>query len=366
MPADSLDRQIWEIGLRSLRSDRPPLARGGARAKTFGAGLQQAEELWRAAERVDLVARPMLLFYGLTQAGRAICGAGSPPASWQPAESHGLAFDLVRPSSGADLDFTRISVKARGDGLIQQVARVLNSPTVVSSVTLSDLLGALDVDLIFEDSHITGPRPLEVHQYNKDLGNYGPPAFPGLIVGPVPKKFSDATEVVSASEHNLEYTRTIPPTSEELEDWLSVYPKLQSLGKPTAPNGPEPDLTSIEDGDWVIRLVWNDETHRPELTQREWTIQQLDVVYSTEFENVFGVVLPAIAGNSQPQDLLITWWLVLYCLSMVARYYPKEWAEVLDVDSSKLAVPLQQLISTAQTQVPRQILLSLLDIKGVT
>jgi hypothetical protein len=289
----------------------------------------------------------MLLFYGLTQAGRAICAAGSPAAPWQPAESHGLEFDLVRPSNGADLDFTRVSVKARGDGLVQQVARVLDSPTVASSVTFSDLLGALNVSLIFEDTHITGARPLDVYQYNKDLGRFGPPAFPGLIVGPVPKKFNDAKEIIPASDQNLEYTRTITPTSQELEDWLSVYPKLKSLGKPTAPSGPEPDLNSIEDGEYVLRLIWDVGPNGGELTQRDWTIQQLDVVYSSGYDNAYGVALPAIAGNSQPQDLLITWWLVLYCLSMVARYYPKEWAEVLDIDSSALAVPLQQLISTA-------------------
>jgi len=361
MTEDSQNRRIWEIGLRTFRSQRPPHADSGDRVRTFGAGLQQAEELWKAAERVDLVARPMLLFYGLTQAGRAICAAG-PFKEWRPAESHGLSFKLDRPSSGKDLDFTRARAVARGNGLIQQVAKILASPTIDMSVTLSELLGALDIDLFFDDEYITGSGPLEVGQYNKVLGDFGPPAFPGLVVGPVPERFIHASRLDGAGENNVEYMRIIPPSGEELEEWLSVYPKLKSLGMPTAEFGPEPKTSSLGSDDYVIRLKFDGDSQQNEVTQREWTTRRLDVVQSGNFGNAHGIVLPAIAGNSQPQKLLITWWLILYCLSMLARYYPKEWAEVLDLDSSQLAVPLQELILAAQSEVPGHIFFSLVDL----
>jgi len=361
MTEDSQDRRVWEIGLRTFRSQLPPHADSGDRAKTFGAGLQQAEELWRAAERVDLVARPMLLFYGLTQAGRAICAAG-PFNKWRPAQSHGLSFKLERPSSGKDLDFKCVRAEARGFGLIQQVAKILDSPTIDTSVALSDLLGALDIELLFDNEYVTAVGPLKVDQYSEILGNFGPPAFPGLIVGPVPERFTQASELVVASENNVEYMHLIPPSGEELEEWLSVYPKLKSLGMPTAEFGPEPDVSSLESGEYVIRLKWEGASQRDDVTQREWTTRRLDVVQSGNFGNAHGIVLPSIAGNSQPQKLLITWWLILYCLSMLARYYPKEWSEILDLDSSSVAVPLQELILAAQSKVPGHIFLSLVDL----
>ena len=75
--------------MRSLRADRPRFAARGARARTFGAGLEQAEQLWLASQNVGAIASPLLLFYGLTQAGRAICAAGIRGAAWRAPSSMG-------------------------------------------------------------------------------------------------------------------------------------------------------------------------------------------------------------------------------------------------------------------------------------
>jgi YaaC-like Protein len=52
---------------------------------------------------------------------------------------------------------------------------------------------------------------------------------------------------------------------------------------------------------------------------------------------------------------LLTWWALLFGLSMLARYEPAGWATVLDVESSELAVPLEQLLDIALDRVPELI-----------
>ena len=92
MRTDYLELKSWGADLRMIRANRPKFAASGDRARTFGAALEQAEQLWRASEVVDPIASPLLLFYGLTQAGRAICASGVPGNEWRPAERRGLDF----------------------------------------------------------------------------------------------------------------------------------------------------------------------------------------------------------------------------------------------------------------------------------
>ncbi len=53
---------------------------------------------------------------------------------------------------------------------------------------------------------------------------------------------------------------------------------------------------------------------------------------------------------------LLTWWTLLFGLSMLARYEPVGWATALDVESSELAVPLEELLDIALELVPELII----------
>ena len=61
--------------IRRRRSTPPNAARTGARGETFRAALEQAERQFRAAENVSYDSRALNLYYGLSQAGRAIVAA---------------------------------------------------------------------------------------------------------------------------------------------------------------------------------------------------------------------------------------------------------------------------------------------------
>ncbi|WP_218190860.1 YaaC family protein, partial [Pseudomonas sp. SID14000] len=61
-----------------MRADPPGAAgKNGARKETFCAALEQAEQLFTAAKVTDAMVRPLLVYYGLNQAGRAIAAAAS-------------------------------------------------------------------------------------------------------------------------------------------------------------------------------------------------------------------------------------------------------------------------------------------------
>src|SRR5206468_1787842 len=95
MEADGAN-ESWRM-IRAFRA-RPPdrLKRtlSGRRGSVFHAGLEQAQQQFAAAAAVGYESRPLNLFYGLAQAGRAlaalsprVCGK----AAWE-GDQHGLHF----------------------------------------------------------------------------------------------------------------------------------------------------------------------------------------------------------------------------------------------------------------------------------
>lgn len=64
--------------LRSMRAQPTAAAAGDKnRRTTFAAALEQAQQLFKAAESGDVMTRPISIYYGLNQAGRAIAAAAN-------------------------------------------------------------------------------------------------------------------------------------------------------------------------------------------------------------------------------------------------------------------------------------------------
>jgi hypothetical protein len=64
-----------------------------------------------------------------------------------------------------------------------------------------------------------------------------------------------------------------------------------------------------------------------------------------------GLVLPAYGQSAAAPHPLMSWWALLFSLSIFARYHPTLWVTSLDLDGSELAVPLQALLDTAPDAV---------------
>ncbi|MFJ1701269.1 YaaC family protein [Streptomyces sp. NPDC088252] len=61
---------------------------------------------------------------------------------------------------------------------------------------------------------------------------------------------------------------------------------------------------------------------------------------------------PATAGLPRDLHPLMAWWVVLYVLSMLARYQPAQWAKHIDIDGSRHAVPIEKILERALEQLP--------------
>jgi cell wall-associated NlpC family hydrolase len=70
---------------------------------------------------------------------------------------------------------------------------------------------------------------------------------------------------------------------------------------------------------------------------------------------------PAVEGSNAPPGPLMTWWAILYALSMLARYHPVEWTQALDRDKAASAVVLERLLDLALEALPHLVFEALLS-----
>jgi hypothetical protein len=133
--------ESW-AGLRSTRSSPPGLAGEYAdRRSVYTAALEQAQQLFGAAEHAGCASRPLLAFYGLSQAGRALAAAARATTGheWLLA-GHGLRA----PDLTAALPEVPIVQSGGGQSSFIRLSALLNSPSIPHNntskpVTIGDL-----------------------------------------------------------------------------------------------------------------------------------------------------------------------------------------------------------------------------------
>ena len=115
--------QLTWYDLRKLRVNPPGLAAKGRRKRILTTALAQFEQLTESASRADLTARPILIFYGLAQAGQALVSAYSRD---QPTAGHGLKY----PSGDGVAHCLKAKILPTSErpGTIQAVASAIGSP----------------------------------------------------------------------------------------------------------------------------------------------------------------------------------------------------------------------------------------------
>lgn len=132
-----------------MRHEPPGAARASAaRAATFVAAREQAEQLFLAARAVGPAARPLAAFYGLSQAGRAVASAAhSLPDDGFKLMGHGITCPGLRQGTDTLVQLADITVgdegSRRGAGAFERIATVLESGSLPQPVRLGDLWGLL-------------------------------------------------------------------------------------------------------------------------------------------------------------------------------------------------------------------------------
>ncbi|MFJ8540287.1 YaaC family protein [Streptomyces sp. NPDC093591] len=152
--------EAWER-LRSSRSDPPARANTGSRRKTYSAALEQAQQLFRAAAVVGPATSPVLAFYGLSQAGRAITAAAwsLKGEDWR-LDTHGIK------TTGFHLPFPDIEIRTDPPGTqgsFVKVSEFLDSPVWEQDpLRLEDVQGAAAPEPPLP-AHQRGPAHPAVH-----------------------------------------------------------------------------------------------------------------------------------------------------------------------------------------------------------
>jgi hypothetical protein len=59
--------------------------------------------------------------------------------------------------------------------------------------------------------------------------------------------------------------------------------------------------------------------------------------------------MPSTRSEMKP---LMIWWAILYSLSMLTRYRPETWTELVNVDGSNYAVPVEFILEVGPDAVP--------------
>jgi hypothetical protein len=331
----------WRF-LRLTRAQPPGAATRGFRPRTFGAALEQSEQLREASAAVGAAARPIVLFYGLTQAARAISAASRTGAADAPAR-HGLT--LLNPAfhERSMPTLEQIYVRDQGRGFLQHVAGLVASPTVPLDTSVAALLRSLPRyrDLLLGDRPESAPLAIA----EGDTGHRNEVTkHISLRLGPLP-----AHLVRSRPEGGL--TLMIPPTGDEVGEWLGAYPRLAPLGAAARVENVWPGQRNDE---WTIQATWPLDSPLDMPARMRWCVNRMDRPDPPYRDGIpmSGIVLPGLGGNAAALHPLITWWAVLFAFSMLARYYPRIWSDLLDVDRNPHAVPTASALESAQSVVP--------------
>jgi hypothetical protein len=285
--------------------------------------LEQAQQQFAAAERIGYESRPLNLFYGLSQAGRAIAagsrllGRGT-NRQWQ-ANGHGLKYDIGVPDG---VLATPIKQDGGTRDLFSRVSIAIDSPLDFNAIEFGAAMNQLvDYTMAFEESHgyarpITDAQIYNVH--NKTF------PFELEIRVPDPTNGQDLTaEVVRAL--------------------LARYPALRDLEVALDDEGNI--RWSHNEGRCLVLVASPDQ-----LKSRD--VPGIAELQGADYYRRTAILLPSAGESTRALRPLMSWWTVLYALSMLARYAPSRWTETLTLADSQIASRIEFLLDSASDAVP--------------
>ncbi|MFJ9634874.1 YaaC family protein [Streptomyces sp. NPDC101175] len=328
--------EAWER-LRASRSNPPAGADTAPRRKTYSAALEQAQQLFRAAAVVGPATSPVLAFYGLSQAGRAITSAARSldGEDWR-LKAHGIK------TTGFHLPFPDIEIRTEASGTrgsFVKVSEVLDSPVwEMDPLRLEDVWDLLPSNLRYPLT--TRDRLTPLCTVGDDIGvGTHEHSLLSVPVCDIPGRVIDAG------------------TREALAAFLVSYPTVaqhESYVITTWRPGAPPDYTRYQHGGGELVMSWL----MPEgvgtgfdgnATSAERVAHLRSMTRGYAGSRYF---LPVLGSMKRELHPLMAWWAVLFALSMLARYEPATWGTLINVDNSKYTVPIERLLERALNHLP--------------
>lgn len=331
--------ESWRA-IRTLRAEpQGSLARtlGGdhSRRREFHMALEQAQQQFAAAARIGYESRPLNLFYGLSQAGRAIAAGsrllgtetGQP---WQ-ATGHGLKYDVNVPSGVLSTPIRQASAER---DLFSRVSVAVGSPLDIGSIEFGAAMNQLvDYTMTFQEPE-GYPRPITDAQIYNIRSKTFPTDLEIRVPGPVDRNCS---------------------TADQVQSLFAQYPALRGL------------QVALED-DGSVR--WSHNEGRcflvipsAELVRSRDGHGMAELAGSADYRRT-AVLLPKAGNSEHALAPLMSWWVCLYALSMLARYAPSKWTETLSLADSPIASRIEFLLDSALDAVPELLCGELVRLAG--
>ncbi|MDD2857191.1 MAG: hypothetical protein PHU75_00795 [Candidatus Nanopelagicales bacterium] len=280
----------------------------------FVSALEQAEDLLRTAALAEHSTRALPLFYGLSQAGRAIAVAAE---SGLRLRGHGIHADFANVAGGTDLFSTTVWGNGKPGTSFTELSRLLHSAPMLRSQTLSDLWSMV-VDVGLSEPRL---RRRRTHLVSDHSGSRG--------------------------ERILYAINSVPLTGHVFDDaayaeLCTAYPDLRGF-----------QLESVHYSDDGRTVQVNFSPAVP------WAIRRPGRPYRHS-----EVLLPAVEGDPATLHPMMLWWVILFSLSMLTRYEPDAWKRAIDVNTAATAVVVEALLDAALDAIPDIIERVLSEVSG--
>lgn len=323
MSSDSL------YGIRATRASPPGHAHAdGERRQVYGAALAQFDELISATAAAGPSSRPLPLFYALSQAGRAIAAAHA-EGTWR-LGSHGL--------SARELDPALLEVEVKRAAVASRDGRPVDSVTGVADATRSEVFaGAVAIGSLWGSL----PEVFELLPASFDAG-----PCPLLLVPDGPG--AENVRLLTDPGHVYATVVGFSGSGDELARYLVEQYPTACDSELYQPQG----LSNVENHtEHGAGFLFRWQADAPNINSHISTLNRI-APGGTGFQARW--LRPAVGGVALSS--LLTWWALLFGLSMLARYEPAGWMRELDYDSSDLAAPLGELLEIGLHRVPELVL----------
>ena len=238
---------------------------------------------------------------------------------------HGLLLGDRNP------ELPDMTVRPEGDGAFQKVAAATGSPGITEPVSLGALWASLpDLSQAGVLPGSTRPVPLEIFMDESSARPRATLYLPGEM--PPGER----------------------PWLDRFTEIMADYPAAGGWGIPFEPAAVQAPVTGGHK--WQVTLRWPALDSAGDMSEEE--LKAFFDKTAPEYRYRGDRFLrPAVdAAKSTPPSSLMTWWLLLYSFSLLARYEPRRWAKLLDLDTSKVAALLQYALEEALTAVPHLVL----------
>lgn len=334
--------------LRALRQHPPGLAaEDEGRRAIFGAALEQSEQFFAAAVAAGPQTRGLLLFYGVSQAGRALRAAQQQEGDWARAGGHGITV-IGESTSGSFAEALVCDTKNKPSDAFGSAAITLGRASLPRRTRVGDL--SL---MLFPDGHfpLAGDDPTHAALELTAVPDSGLRMGRDADVGGL-----RANLRVPASTWEMKLPDPPHRTTADYDAYkahvraqLAHYPTLAGNDFFEAATGhfqPTPESTEHR----TLELVW---PHLPPWDGRTGAVLRN---FSDEISPTV-TVWPTLSGADEGETPPAThpfllWWAILYAFSHFIRYEPGRWGFLVDVDRSDEAVALEEIGDFALDALP--------------